>query len=277
MTEAASPTIELNNEVMMPQVGLGMWQMRPSRKARKAIQIAFDAGYRHLDTAALYNNEDDAGVAVRESALPREDIFVTTKLWNSDHGYDDALRAFDSSLKLLEMDYVDLYLIHWPVSSLRRESWRALERLYDEGLCKAIGVSNYMVQHLEEMDAYANLVPAVNQIELHAYNYRSRTDILEMCGARGIAVQAYSPLTKGRRLRDKKLVEIAERYEKSAAQVLLRWLVQKDLTVLPKSSNEGRIRDNIALFDWALSDEDMMLLEGFDENEVTSWDPTNAP
>ena len=270
-------TIRLNNGVEIPRLGLGVYRAAAGAETRNAVLWALEAGYRHVDTAAAYGNEADVGRAIRESGIPRANVFVTTKLWNDDHGYDAALAAFDASLERLGFDYVDLYLIHWPVPELRLESWRALERLYEEGRARAIGVSNYMVQHLEELLAHCTVVPAVNQIELTPWSWRTRRDVVELCRAHGIALEAYSPLTKGRRLDDPVLRTVAERVGRTPAQVLIRWALQRDLIVIPKSANRGRIRENADVFDFTLSPADMERLEALDEGLVTGWDPTSAP
>jgi len=270
-------TFRLNNGVEIPRLGLGVYRAAAGAEARNAVLWALEAGYRHVDTAAFYGNEADVGRAIRESGIAREDVFVTTKLWNEDHGYDAALAAFDASLERLGFDYVDLYLIHWPVPDLRLESWRALERLYGEGRARVIGVSNYMVQHLEELLAHCTVVPAVNQIELSPWSWRSRRDVVELCRAQGIALEAYSPLTKGRRLDDPTLRSVAERVGRTPAQVLIRWALQRDLIVIPKSTNRGRIRENADVFDFQLPAAEMERLEALDAGLVTGWDPTSAP
>ncbi|MFQ5838919.1 MAG: aldo/keto reductase [Thermoplasmata archaeon] len=271
------PPFRLNSGLEMPSLGLGMYGSPAGRVAENAVRYALDTGYRLFDTAKFYGNEHSVGKAIRESSLPRSDVFVTTKLWNTDHGYESTLRAFRASLQQLGLDYVDLYLIHWPVEGLRLESWRAMETLLDDDQCKAIGVSNYMVRHLEELLAHASMVPAVNQIELHPYNYLARLDTVEFCRAKGIQVEAYSPLTKGRKLRDARLLRIAEAYGKTPAQILLRWSHQHGFVAIPKSSRRERIRENGAIFDFSLSPEHMKELNSFSENLVTSWDPTDAP
>jgi diketogulonate reductase-like aldo/keto reductase len=270
-------TKTLNNGVTLPVLGLGVFRSPAGDVTRNAIRFALEAGCRHIDTAKVYGNEGSVGQAVRESSIPRSEIFVTTKLWNSDHGYDATLRACDESLAKLGFDAVDLYLVHWPVEGLRRETWRAMETLLAEGKARAIGISNYMVRHLEELLAHANVVPAVNQIELSPYNYLYRKDVVDFCRANDIQVEAYSPLTKAQKLNDPKLVKLAQKYGQTAAQVLIRWVLQQDMIVLPKSTNPERIRQNGNVFDFAISNEDMAYLETFNENLVTGWDPTNAP
>ena len=232
---------------------------------------AIRLGYRHIDTARLYGNEADVGAAVRESGVPREQIFVTTKLWNDDHGYDRALAAFDRSLKTLGLDYVDLYLIHWPVAGKRLESWRALERIGNEGRARSIGVSNYLVPHLEELFGTANEKPVANQIELHPFLQQRETRVL--CKKHDIVVQAYSPLTRGRRLDHPVVNEIARRVQRTPAQVVLRWGLQHGHAILPKSTHEARIRENADLFGFTLDDAAMTALDGLDEGTAVSWDP----
>jgi diketogulonate reductase-like aldo/keto reductase len=268
-------TVILNNGVEMPRLGLGVYQTRPGKETRAAVEWALEAGYRHLDTAALYANEADVGRAVRESGLAREGVFVTTKLWNSDHGYEAALRAFDESLTRLGLEFVDLYLIHWPVERHRSDTWRALEKLYAEGRCRAIGVSNYMIRHVDEVLAAGEVTPTVNQVEFSPFLYQR--DLLEHCHARGIRMEAYSPLTKGERLGDARLSAIARRYGKSTAQLLIRWALQRDVVVIPKSADRARIRENADVFDFEISTGDMTALDALNEGLHTSWDPTDAP
>ncbi len=267
--------VKLNNGVEMPIFGLGTFQSRSGKETQKAVLCALEAGYRLIDTAAMYGNEEDVGEALRKSGIPREEIFITTKLWNTDHGYDKALAAFETSRKKLGLSYVDLYLIHWPVEGLRTESWRALETLLEEGKCWAIGVSNYMTHHLEELLNNSSTVPAVNQVEFSPYLYQE--DLLEFCRAHDIQLEAYSPLTKGHKLKDQKLVAIASKYSKSPAQILIRWALQKEVVVIPKSSRKDRILENADVFDFTISPEDMKVLDSFNEDLRTSWDPSTAP
>lgn len=277
MTTATSidTKVRLNNGIEMPIFGLGTFQAERGRETRKAVLDAFDAGYRLVDTAAMYGNEVDVGKAIHESGIPREEIFVTTKLRNDDHGYDRAVAAFEDSLEKLGLSYVDLYLIHFPVEGLRNESWRALETLQEEGKCKSIGISNYMIWHLEELLDSSSTVPVVNQVEFHPFLYQK--DLLEFCHSHDIRLEAYSPLTKGHRLGDPRLVEISSRYSKSTAQILIRWALQKDVIVIPKSSRRDRIYENADVFDFEISQEDMEALDSLDENLRTSWDPSTVP
>jgi diketogulonate reductase-like aldo/keto reductase len=260
---------------LIPQLGLGVWQISPA-KTSDAVLAALEVKYRHIDTASAYGNEESVGAAIRMSGIPRESIFLTTKLWNSDHGNPE--RALDTSLRKLKMDYVDLYLIHFPVRQ-RRQSWRALEALRKKGKTRSIGVSNFTIAHLSELLADSETVPAVNQVEFHPYLYQQ--DLLAFCRAKGIVVEAYSPLTHGERLKDPKLVAIAKKYSspkaKSTAQILIRWALQHGLVVLPKSSNRRRIFENADVFDFEISEDDMRLLDSFHENLRTCWDPSDAP
>jgi methylglyoxal/glyoxal reductase len=269
------PTRTLNSGGEIPVVGFGVFLVPRGRATQDAVGEALRAGYRHIDTARAYGNEKDVGIAVRSSGLARSEVFVTTKLWNDDQGYDEALRAFDASCGRLDLEYVDLYLIHWPSSARRKEAWRALERIYEEGRAKAIGVSNYMVHHLEELFGHANVTPAVNQIEVSPF--LQQRDVRALCHRHGILVQAYSPLTKGERLGHEAVVAIAERIGRSPAQVLLRWGLQHDLVVLPKSVHPERIRENLALFDFDLDASAMGELDGLEEGLVTGWDPREMP
>src|SRR4051794_27934774 len=236
-----------------------------------AVRAALDLGYRHIDTARIYGNESDVGAAVRMSGIARDQIFVTTKLWNEDQGYDTALRAFDASLERLGLDYVDLYLLHWPVAGKRLDSWKALERLHSEKRARAIGVSNFLSRHLEELMAVASVTPAVNQIELSPFLQQRETRAF--CLRHGIVVEAYSPLTHGQRLDHPVVVATAARVGRSPAQVLLRWALQQGLVVLPKSTREARIRENAALFDFTLDAQAMTALDACEEGLVTGWDP----
>jgi diketogulonate reductase-like aldo/keto reductase len=267
--------VKLNNGVEMPIFGLGTYQSRSGKETQEAVLWALEAGYRHIDTAAMYGNEEDVGEAIRKSGIPREEIFVTTKLWNTDHGYQKALAAFEESQNKLGLSYVDLYLIHWPVEDLRKDTWTALEKLLEEGKCRAIGVSNYMIHHLEELLDNSSTVPAVNQVEFSPYLYQK--ELVEFCRKHGIQFEAYSPLTKAHKLNDPQLADMALRYSKTPAQILIRWVLQKDVVVIPKSSRRERIIENADVFDFTISAEDMDILDSFNQGLHTSWDPTTAP
>ncbi len=257
-------TLKLNNGVEMPMFGLGTFLSQRGDTTRKAVQNALEAGYRHVDTAAIYGNEADVGAGVRESGIPRAEIFITTKVWNDDQGYDSTLQAFDASLNRLKMDYVDLYLIHWPVTGKRLDTWRALIQLYEQKRCRAIGVSNYTIRHLKELLADSPLVPMVNQFELHPFN--NHKELVDYCMGQKIAVTSYSPLARGRKLADPALADIASRYHKSPAQAAIRWVLQHGLIVIPKSVHPERILENAQVFDFEIIQEDMDALDGLNEN-----------
>jgi len=270
-------TLELRGGVHLPRLGLGVFRAEAGGQTAAAVRAALSAGYRHIDTARIYGNEADVGSGLRASGLDREQVFVTTKLWNDDLGYQPTLEAFEASRRRLGMAYLDLYLVHWPVPGLRLDTWRAMEHLLETGKVRAIGVSNYMVRHLEELLAVAEQPPSVNQIELSPYNLRSRLDVVDLCAAHRIAVEAYSPLTKGRKLTDPPLVAVADAHGKTTAQVLIRWALQKGFVVLPKSTRPERIATNADVYDFTLTPEEMQRLDLLDEGLVTGWDPTGAP
>jgi diketogulonate reductase-like aldo/keto reductase len=271
MTDVSSSTLPLRSGTRIPVVGLGVWQAPAGTTTRDAVLAALRAGYRHVDTARIYGNEADVGAAVRASGVPRAEVFVTTKLWNADQGYDRALKAFDASLARLGLDYVDLYLIHWPVAGKRLDSWRALERLHAEGRARAIGVSNFLVPHLNELFAKASEPPAVNQIEVHPFLQQRETRAL--CAKHEVVVEAYSPLGSGQWLRHPALLKLAKAVGKSPAQVLLRWGIQHGMVVLPKSVHEARIVENARVFDFELDAQVMRQLDALEQGSATGWDP----
>jgi len=268
-------TVKLNNDVRMPILGLGVYQSPPGRVTRNAVNFALRVGYRHVDTARIYGNEADVGEAVRESGVPRGDLFVTTKLWNSDQGYDSTLRACEASLKRLGLDYLDLYLVHFPVPDLRKETWRAMETLLEKGRCRAIGVSNFTLRHLEELIEESHVIPSVNQVEFHPFLYQK--ELLKYCQRKGIQVEAYSPLARGERLKHPRITSLATKYSKTPAQLMIRWGIQHGLVVIPKSTREERIRENSQVFDFDISDDDMRSLDSLNEDLRLNWDPTNVP
>jgi diketogulonate reductase-like aldo/keto reductase len=275
MELSINSSLDLNNGVKIPILGLGVYQAESGSETVKAVRTALDVGYRHIDTARAYENESDVGRAVKKSGLPREEVFVTTKLWNTDHGYDSTIQAFDGSRRRLGFDYIDLYLIHWPVEGQRLESWRAMERLLEKGLCRAIGVSNYTVKHLQELLAASPVIPAANQIELSPFLYQR--DLIEFCNNSGIQVEAYSPLTQGKKLDHPTLVAVARKYGKTPAQILIRWAIEHRLVVIPKSVRRARIVENADVFDFSIEPADLAMLDGLDEGFRTCWDPTDAP
>jgi diketogulonate reductase-like aldo/keto reductase len=268
-----STKVKLNNGVEMPILGLGTWQMH-GRSVERSILYALEIGYRLIDTAASYKNEKDVGRAIRKSGIPRDEIFITTKLWNADHGYKSTIAACEKSLKRLGTSYIDLYLIHWPVEGLRNKTWEAMEALLNGEKCRAIGVSNYMTRHLKEVLGFSSTVPSVNQIEFSPYLYQK--DLLDFCRAHGVQLEAYSPLTRGVKLNDPRLISVARKYSKSTAQILIRWGLQKDIVTIPKSSKEEHTRDNASVFDFAISPEDVEVMDSFNENLRTWWDPSKV-
>jgi methylglyoxal/glyoxal reductase len=271
--------ITLNNGISIPRLGLGVYQSGRGRATENAVSWALDAGYRHIDTAAMYGNETEVGAALKRAiasgSMRRDEVFVTTKLWNSDHGYDEALRAFDASQRRLGLEQVDLFLLHWPVPQRRLQSWRALERILGEGRCRAIGVSNFMVDHLEELLGHAKVPPAVNQIELHPWC--QQREVVAFCNAHDIAVVAYSPLTKGMRLGDRGLAAIAREARRTPAQILLRWSLQKGFVTIPKSAKKERIIENAEIFDFSLGAESMARLDRLNQEHHVTWDPRSEP
>ncbi|MCX7982749.1 MAG: aldo/keto reductase [Syntrophales bacterium] len=277
MNLSIASKVSIGEGVEMPMLGLGTFLSEPGEKTRKAVQWALEAGYRHVDTARIYGNEKDVGDGIRESGIPREHVFITTKVWNDDQGYDSTLKACEESLKKLGVDYIDLYLIHWPVPQKRLETWQALIRLREEGVVKAIGVSNFMVRHLEELLEYSPVIPAVNQIEISPFIQRKA--LVEYCRKRGIVVEAYSTLTRGQRLEDTRLLSMAKKYGRTPAQIALRWALQQGMVVIPKSVHRERILENASIFDFELADTDMEEIAGWDEHFSTlppSWEPETS-
>jgi diketogulonate reductase-like aldo/keto reductase len=262
----------LNNNIEIPVIGLGTFLSKPGESTYNAVRYALDFGYRQIDTAAFYQNEGDVGRAVRDSKITREDIFITTKLWNSDQGYSNAIRAYEASMKKLDLGYIDLYLIHWPQQGTREESWRALEKIYNDGGVNSIGVSNYTIKHLEEMKNYAEITPAINQVEFHIYLYQK--ELLDYCTNENIYIQAYSPLVRGKKFKIDTLNAIAEKYSKTPAQIMLRWTIDVGTITLPKSVNEQRIIENASIFDFELSSEDRKFLDSLNEDYRIAWDPS---
>jgi diketogulonate reductase-like aldo/keto reductase len=266
--------VSLNMGALMPQLGLGVWQAKDGRQVQEAIEVALAAGYRLIDTAAIYGNERGVGAAIKASGVPREEVFLTTKLWNADQGYRQAHEAFEGSLERLGTDYVDLYLIHWPMPRAGKyvETWRALEEIYADKRARSIGVSNFKPAHLEQLLASAKVVPAVNQIELHPKLQQHETR--KICEQHGIQVESYSPIMRGGEvLDDERIVRIADAHRKSAAQVVLRWHMQHGLVAIPKSVTPARIQENIDIFDFALDEKEMREIDAMDASKRVSPDP----
>jgi len=269
------PTIELNTGAKMPALGFGTWQIDNQEEAEESVKSALKTGYRLIDTARIYGNEEGVGRGIKESGIPRKEIFITTKLWNDDQDYDSALAAFEKSLKRLALEYLDLYLIHWPATKNRGEAWKALQKIHADGMAKNIGVSNYTVRHLEEVLAESDTVPAVNQIEFHPFIYNKQKDILEFCKDKGIVVEAYSPLARARQMENTTLHAVAQRHGKTIAQVMLRWAIQHGTVPIPKSTNPGRIKENFDVFDFELAKEEMETINNLSNDTRIAPDPTN--
>jgi diketogulonate reductase-like aldo/keto reductase len=267
--------LALNDGHSIPALGLGVYQSPAGQVTHQSVLDALSVGYRHIDTAAIYGNESDVGQAILDSGIARSEVFVTTKLWNQQQGYESALRALERSLRLLKMEYVDLYLVHWPVPGKRHESWRALEKLKADGRARSIGVSNFTVEHLRDLLSKSKTVPAVNQVEFSPFLFQQ--DVLAFCAENRIQLEAYSPLARGRRLRDATLVDIAKRHQKTPAQIMLRWALELGLVVIPKSVRPERIRENANVFDFKLSSTDHERMAELNENLRTDWDPTDTP
>jgi Aldo/keto reductases, related to diketogulonate reductase len=266
-------TVELKNGVPMPYFGLGVFQVHDGEEVKQAVKYALSAGYRHIDTASLYGNERGVGQSVRESSVPRKEIFVTSKVWNSDQGYANTLLAFDVSMKLLGFEYLDLYLVHWPVKGKYIETWRALEQLYAEGRVRAIGVSNFLRHHLEDLLAHCKVVPMVNQMEFHPRLVQQ--ELIDFCNSHTIQYEAWSPLMQGKIFNIKELQTLAEKYKKDIAQIVLRWNLQKGVVAIPKSIRRERIISNAQIFDFEITPKDMQAIDLLDKNERVGADPDN--
>ncbi len=266
-------SVTLSNGVTMPQIGLGVWRMHEGEEVKDAVKWALEAGYRSIDTAKVYANERGVGESIAQSNVRREDLFVTTKVWNSDQGYDSTLRAYDKSLEELGLEYVDLYLVHWPVKGKYKESWRALEKLYTDGRVRAIGVSNFLVHHLIDMLTVATVTPMVNQVEFHPR--LQQPELQAFCLANGIQLEAWSPIMKGGVVDILELAKIGKRHGKNAIQVTLRWLLQKGVVAIPKSSRKARIEANVEVFDFSLTDEEMEVIDNLDQGIRVGPDPDN--
>lgn len=270
MTLRITDGATLANGVVKPLVGLGVYKADDGAEVEQAIRMALEAGYRSIDTAAIYENEAGVGKAIRDSKIPREEIFVTTKVWNTEQGYESTLQAFDTSLQKLGLDYIDLYLVHWPVPGKYKETWRALETLYKKGLVRSIGVSNFHIHHLEDLLSVCEVKPMLNQIEMHPFLIQE--ELRQYCEQHGIYVEAWRPLMRGN-LEVPLVQEMAERYQKTPAQIVLRWDLQHKVLVIPKSVRKERIIENAGLFDFELTDEDMTMLDGLNRDQRFGPDP----
>jgi methylglyoxal/glyoxal reductase len=272
-TKGLISTTTLNNGVKMPWLGFGVFKVQEGEEVVNSVKTAIEVGYRSIDTAAIYQNEEGVGKAIAESNVPREELFVTTKVWNGDQGYESTLSAFETSLNKLGLDYLDLYLIHWPVPSkgLYVETWKALEKLYKDGRVRAIGISNFNVNHLENLLANCEIKPMVNQVEYHpVFNQK---ELHDFCKKNEIQLEAWSPLMQGSLLNDPVLVEIANKYNKSTAQVILRWDIQTGVVTIPKSINPHRIAENADIFDFELTQEDLNEISTLNQNKRQFGDP----
>jgi diketogulonate reductase-like aldo/keto reductase len=263
--------IKLNNGKEIPYFAFGTYQIKGTA-AKEAVLNALEAGYRHIDTAAAYDNEKEVGEGIRDCGIPRNEIFITTKLWNEDQGYDTAFEAFQQSLDNLGTGYIDLYLLHWPVSGRRLDSWKALEKIVSTNECHAIGVSNFTVEHLEELLDNSKTVPAVNQVEFNPFLYQK--DLLEYCRSKDIVLSAYTPLSRAKKLDHPVLRDMSGRYYKTPAQILIRWALEHQLIVIPKSASRKRIFENADIFDFTISESDMKKLDSLNEGFRIAWDPS---
>lgn len=268
-----STKITLNNGIKIPQFGLGVYKVEEGKQIEQTIEYALDLGYRLIDTAAFYENEKGVGKAITNSSVPRKEIFVTTKIWNSDQGYEKTIQAFNRSFEKLGLEYIDLLLIHWPVKEKYLETWKALEEIYKQGKVRAIGVSNFTIEHLSHLLAHATIKPVLNQVELHPK--LSQKELIQFCKEHDIVVQAWSPIARGAVLDEPILVELSKKYNKSVAQIILRWHLQNDVLIIPKSSNKERLEENSNLFDFELTKEDMKLIDSLNENKRFGADPNN--
>ena len=264
---------ELHNGVQMPYFGLGVYQSEDGSEVINAVKAALNHGYRHIDTAAIYENEEGVGTGIRKSDVDRSDVFLTSKVWNTDQGYDTTLKAFDASLERLGTDYLDLYLVHWPKGEISKETWKALEKLYKEKRVRAIGVSNFLQHHLEDLLTSAEVVPMVNQMEFHPYLVQQ--DLIDFCNSKGIQYEAWSPLMQGNIFDLDIMKDLASKYDRTIAQIVLRWDLQKGVVTIPKSSKKERIIANSDLFDFELSEEDVELLDGLEKGKRFGPDPDN--
>lgn len=277
MVKNLQDTTTLNNGVKMPWFGLGVFKVEEGPELVNAVKYAIKHGYRSIDTAAIYENEAGVGQAIREAieeeGISREDLFITSKVWNSDLGYESTLAAYEASLNKLGLDYLDLYLIHWPVEGKYKDAWRALETLYKEGKVRAIGVSNFQVHHLEDLLKDAEIKPMINQVEYHPR--LTQLEVKTFCQDNGIQLEAWSPLMQGQLLDQPVLKDIANKYNKTVPQVILRWDLQNGVVTIPKSTKEHRIVENANIFDFELSNEDMELINSLNQNLRVGPDPDN--
>jgi diketogulonate reductase-like aldo/keto reductase len=273
VTNSLQSTTTLHNGIEMPWFGLGVFKVEDGSEVIESVKSAIKAGYISIDTAAVYGNEEGVGKGIADSEVDRERLFVTSKVWNSDQGYETTLKAFDTTLEKLGLEYLDLYLIHWPVEGKYKETWKALEKLYKDGRIRAIGVSNFQIHHLEDLLTDAEIVPMVNQVEYHPH--LTQKELHAFCKDKGIQLEAWSPLKQGELLQDETITRIADKYNKSAAQVILRWDLQNEVVTIPKSTKEYRIIQNADIFDFQLTTEEMNEINALNKNERVGPDPDN--
>ncbi|MBP2661130.1 MAG: Methylglyoxal reductase (NADPH-dependent) [Firmicutes bacterium] len=277
MAKNLQDTITLANGVKIPWLGLGVFKVKEGSEVVDAVRTAIKYGYRSIDTAAIYGNEEGVGQGIKEglqeAGIAREDLFVTSKVWNADQGYDSTLEAYQTSLKKLDLDYLDLYLIHWPVKGKYKDTWRALERIYHEGRVRAIGVSNFHVHHLKDVFQDSTIKPMINQVEFHPHLIQK--ELRAFCKEQGIQFEAWSPLMQGKLLDNPTLQGIADKYGKSIAQVIIRWDLQNDVVTIPKSIKEHRIIENSNVFDFELTKEDLEQIDALNQNQRVGSDPDN--
>jgi diketogulonate reductase-like aldo/keto reductase len=271
MPTSLKDTTTLHNGVKMPWVGLGVFKVTDGDEVIQSVKAAIKSGYTSIDTAAIYKNEEGVGQAIKESGVPRGELFITSKLWNSEQGYESTLKAFETSMEKLGLDYLDLYLIHWPGKDKYKETWKAFEKLYKEGRIRAIGVSNFQIHHLEDLIASAEIKPMVNQVEFHPH--LTQKELKAYCEKEGIQLEAWSPLKQGQLLNEPVLQEIAEKYNKSVAQVILRWDIQQGVVTIPKSVKEHRIIENADIFDFELTAEEMERIDGLNQDSRAGSHP----
>lgn len=275
MTKNLIKNIKLADGRTIPQIGLGLWQNKDQESFKQTIQDALEAGYRHFDSAQAYENEDLLGEALKESGIKRSELFITTKIHIKNFGPRKTIKSFKESLKKLQTDYVDLVLLHFPVPAVRKTSWLSLEELKKAGLARSIGVSNYTINHLRSMESYASELPVINQVEMHLFLQQQK--LLEYCRSKNIVIEAYSPLAHAKDMNNLLIQQLAEKYQVSYAQIMLKWLLTQDVVILPKSVTSERIKQNIDLYSFELNDTDLVQLNGLNKNWHTCWNPELVP
>ena len=271
MVKSIKDCTVLNNQVKMPWLGFGVFKMKEGAETENAIRVALETGYRSIDTASIYGNEASVGKAIHDSGIPRQELFITTKVWNADQGYQNTLKAFNQSRKKLQLDTIDLYLIHWPVKQKYPETWKALEKLYIDGVVRAIGLSNFLIHHIKDIQASCDIPPMVDQVEFHPQ--LRQPELHDYCFKNNIQLEAWAPLGQSRSLQNPTILELARTYGKTSAQILIRWDLQLKVVTIPKSSTPTRIIENCQVFDFEISSFDMARINHLDENLRFSDDP----